>query len=510
MRSLSSTLSDAMKTLAYVPIYKVVLSRTSETTRGYDKTRIISISYLQTPSNFSAEITLHNADGDLTSLDFEHYQAIISYGAATGVSRSDWVASTAYSLDDIVVPTTANGFQYRCSVAGTSDSSEPTFPTDLGVTVADNTATWEMDGDTGDEYSRESPLRVRVQELHSGRGLLRVILRCEGIPNQMAEDKAETELTLTEDDARTAKTLITAIVDATLAPYTNYNSFTATYDSTDNIIDDFKPKDYFQVSENASRLDRKDWLLNQTGVKDRPENDGKLHFFDPVTTGTSYDYEYKFNVSGDHTFWNKTIRLRFVNPNKEVVKSGESHSPQFTGSATSSTSNTLDPKVHTTRRRLASDAEADRIAAAIIETYELDDERGFVTVPMNVGQELWDWVKVTDSRQGDTRTGNIQYLQRNIRIPRGSEPMTFNMTLSFGKVTPESLLANMLASGTGDGRLSNDQIFQMIDNLLANVETNRDKLNEVIEHINAHHDQFIGRDIRATEVMVAPLWVSKT
>lgn len=501
MRTLSATLEAAMKTLAYTPIYKVTLTRSGQTTRGYDKNRVLGITYLQTPSNFSAEITLHNADGDLTALDFEHYEVIVSYGAATGVSRSAWATGTAYSLDDIriPIPISVNGFQYRCTVAGTSHATnEPTWPTDLGVRVVDEGVTWEMDGDDGDEYSRESPLRVRVQELHSGRGILRVILRCEGIPNQMAEDKAESELTLTEDDARTAKTLITAIVDATLSPYSNYTSFTATYDSTDNIIDSFKPKDYFQVSENDNRLDKKNELLAHTGVKDRPENDGKLHFFDPKSAAP-YDYEYKFNVSGDHTFWNKTIRLRFVHPNKEVVKSGETHDNQYSGSALSQDSFDLAPKTHTTRRRLASDAEAGRIASAIIERYELDDERGFVTVPMNVGQELWDYIKVTDSRLGSDREGSIQYLQRTVKIPRGSEPFIFNMTLSFGKVTSQSLLANALTAGIGageaggreaEGRLTNDQIFEMIDFVTANMEAGREKLNEVIDHLNAHHDFF--------------------
>lgn len=479
----------------------MILSRSAQTTRGYDRTRVIGISYTQIPSSFKAEITLHNAEGDLTSLDFEHFEAICSSGYATGVSRSVWVASTAYSLDDIVVPITANGFQYRCSIAGTSDSSEPTFPTDLGVIVPDNTATWEMDGNTGDEYSREAPLRVRVQELHSGRGLLRVILRAEGIPDQMAEDKAESKLELTAGDSRTAKTLITAIVDATLTPYSNYTSFTATYDSEDSLIDSYIPADYFQVSENQTRWDRVDYLLGHTGTKARPENDGKLHFLDPVTTGSTYAYEYKFDVSGDHTFWNKTIRLRFINPNKVVVKSGEAHEPQYTGSSTSSTSNALAPKVRTIRRKLVSDTEANNIAAAIIETAELDAERGFATVPMNVGQELWDFVNITDSRQGDTRTGNIQYLRRDIRIHR-DRPMTWSMTISFGKVSTQSLIANSLAAG--DGRLSNDQIFGMIEALDVNAEANRDKLNEVIDHINDHHELFHSKEILVTDILTIP------
>ena len=446
MRTLSSTLLAAQKSLSYIPIWKVVLSRTGQTTRGYDKTRVLGITHPENPGS-QTEVILHNADGALTTLNFEHYKMVISYGMATGVARAAWAVNTAYSLDDIRVPTTANGYQYRCSVAGTSHAAtEPTWPTDLGVTVTDGTVTWEMDGVTGDEYSRTAPLRVRVQELHSGMGILRVIGRAKGIEDQMAEDKAESEYTPDSDDTKTVKTLITEIVNADLDPYTRYEIFNATFDSKDTIIDTFVPKDYFTISENDNRLEKVEELLAYTGVKKRPENDGKLHFLDPTTTGTTYAYEYKFNVSGDHTFWNKSIRLRFVNPNREIVKSGEGHDNPYSGEATSATSYALAPKTHTVRRRLTSSTEAGNIAAAMIESNELDDERGFVTVPMNVGQERWDYIKVTDSRQGDTRVGNIQYLQRNVKIPLGREPMTFNMTLSFGKLAP-SVLANM-ALGT--------------------------------------------------------------
>jgi len=55
-----------------------------------------------------------------------------------------WQASHAYVLGDIVVPTAGleNGFRYECTTAGTSDSSEPTWPLTEGGTVDDNTATW--------------------------------------------------------------------------------------------------------------------------------------------------------------------------------------------------------------------------------------------------------------------------------------------------------------------------------------------------------------------------------
>jgi hypothetical protein len=74
-------------------------------------------------------------------------------------SPSDWVASTAYVVGDYVVATTVldypsdwpigpgdsdtvDCFVYKCTVAGTSHSSEPTWPLVAGNTVSDNTVTW--------------------------------------------------------------------------------------------------------------------------------------------------------------------------------------------------------------------------------------------------------------------------------------------------------------------------------------------------------------------------------
>lgn len=62
-------------------------------------------------------------------------------------NTSEWTASTAYSLGDFVQPTGGgNGYIYKCTTAGTSDSSEPTWPT-TGIqtsTVTDGTAVWTL------------------------------------------------------------------------------------------------------------------------------------------------------------------------------------------------------------------------------------------------------------------------------------------------------------------------------------------------------------------------------
>lgn len=49
--------------------------------------------------------------------------------------------STAYAVGDIVRPATGNAHAYRCIVAGTSHTSEPTFPTVSGQTVAEDGGT---------------------------------------------------------------------------------------------------------------------------------------------------------------------------------------------------------------------------------------------------------------------------------------------------------------------------------------------------------------------------------
>jgi hypothetical protein len=53
----------------------------------------------------------------------------------------EWVASHAYSLNDMVQPTTPNGYRYKCTTAGTSSGTEPgSWPLTVGSTVSSGTA----------------------------------------------------------------------------------------------------------------------------------------------------------------------------------------------------------------------------------------------------------------------------------------------------------------------------------------------------------------------------------
>tara|TARA_Y100000289_G_scaffold42322_1_gene41988 strand:- start:42 stop:1028 length:987 start_codon:yes stop_codon:yes gene_type:complete len=73
-----------------------------------------------------------------------------------------WAASTAFSVGDIRRATTnqASGLFFRCTTAGTSASSEPSWPTDIGSTITDNTCVWTAIASAYAELSQLSPSAI--------------------------------------------------------------------------------------------------------------------------------------------------------------------------------------------------------------------------------------------------------------------------------------------------------------------------------------------------------------
>lgn len=63
-------------------------------------------------------------------------------------SNIPWQASHAYASGEIVKPITSNSRTYRCIVAGTSNSSAPTWPTTDQATVTDGGVTWRCTSTT--------------------------------------------------------------------------------------------------------------------------------------------------------------------------------------------------------------------------------------------------------------------------------------------------------------------------------------------------------------------------
>ena len=73
-----------------------------------------------------------------------------------------WSASTAFSVGDIRRATTQqpSGLFFRCSTAGTSGSSEPNFPNNIGDTVTDGTCVWTGIASAFEELAKINPSAI--------------------------------------------------------------------------------------------------------------------------------------------------------------------------------------------------------------------------------------------------------------------------------------------------------------------------------------------------------------
>jgi hypothetical protein len=169
-------------------------------------------------------------------------------------------------------------------------------------------------------------------------------------------------------------------------------------------------------------------LLDYTSNMARFEADGKVHILKPVTTGETYDYEYSLEKQ-DHKFFSKAYRNTLIIPSRVYVMSYKDDDPQYIGSAQTSDYGSLPSEVRKVgyiQAKLESKDQADDMAEALIAKAEMGSKRGEAEIRINVGAEVFDYVKVTDKRQGDTRTGNLGYIHRRFG------PDKWVMTFGFG------------------------------------------------------------------------------
>jgi hypothetical protein len=334
---------------------------------------------------------------------------------ATINNKTRWTAEIGKGEGDIVIPTEGNedGCCYKCTVAGTTGTVEPnwtgiTFDEDgnyvsgyLG-TVTDGTVTWQNTG---------ARVTVAFTPVLAG---------------NVAENTVVTFYSPGSVDS--PKDHINAICAKTMLGFTPYTAITTSWDSEDDLIDTLVFKDSFRIYDNSStRKERIDWLIRWTKEVYRWEADGKLHFINPTVSGEVYDYTYA--ISGDHPFFSKTYVNTIVNPNSVAIEAIDEGIG--TGGATDASYAT---RLHWRKYIFPTItmAQGNAIAQAVIQRAQVDSQGGTVTVPlMNVGQEVWDYVKITDAREGGVaRTGNIQKL---VRTWDGiAKEHRFDMTITFG------------------------------------------------------------------------------
>jgi hypothetical protein len=364
MRTLTDTLKKAQQAGTLSPIYKIVLTK-GAMTYTYDKTRILPSKHDEQMYSQTAEVVLDNSDGTLTDIDLKGFDGVISYG----------VISSA-----------------------------------------------------GEEYSACAPLAVIDQQFDSTPNKLTCTLFLEGIPNLMMVDEAKQSYIPDEDDEETVKDLIEGVCEATLDCFAHCISYEVIWDDGyDTLADTYMPKDGFRIYVGSSRLAALRKLLDYTSNVPRFRADGKIHIMKPVTSGTTYDYEY--SLESGHVFFSKAYRNSVVIPNKVWVISREDDDPQYSGEAEVEGYDSLPANVKKRKyvqMRLESSDQATSIAEALLVKAEMGCKRGQAEVPLNVGAEVFDYDKVTDSRQGDARTGNLGYVHRRFG------PDTWRMTFGFG------------------------------------------------------------------------------
>jgi D-tyrosyl-tRNA(Tyr) deacylase len=113
--------------------------------------------------------TLHHVDAEIAQGSNLYWPtgALAKQLAITGPTVA---RSTAYAVGDRVTPLAPNGYAYECATAGTSHAStEPSWPTVVGKTVSDGTATWRCAGTVTDRvYLVDTTGYSAVMEIRQG------------------------------------------------------------------------------------------------------------------------------------------------------------------------------------------------------------------------------------------------------------------------------------------------------------------------------------------------------
>jgi hypothetical protein len=332
------------------------------------------------PYSHTAEVLLDNADGEFTSRDLRGYRVVIGWG---------------------------------------------------GVTTA------------GEEYLDSPPLTVLRQELLSERGVLTCRLLCQGVPDGLAEDRASESYAPDASDTTTVQSLINSILAGSLPCYSHCENVPCAWDSADTLATGYRPRDGFRVYVNGSRLAAVRKLLDLTACAVRVEADGKLHFFQPVMSGETYDHEFSL-AAGAHAFLRKAGRRALVIPNRIVVRTPEDWAIGYSGTAMDSASYAVMPKTQYQTAAADSNTQAALIAESMLSKHRLHSPVAKLTVPLAPQVRVLDYVKVTDDRLGDAVSGNVGLVRHRWYAGKGRASCIWQTDIELGGWSSVRSLANRL------------------------------------------------------------------
>ena len=231
----------------------------------------------------------------------------------------------------------------------------------------------------------------------------------------------------------------------------------------------------FEATINDSRRDILRLMLDRTQLKPIFKRDYLvLDEFDESPSGQDYSYV----LSGGHSFFSDIKEQALVIPNRVIaIAHSDEHTsgrPNYLQSVDDSNSRDafgastliiVDPSITS-----AADSDAASLARATRRLTRAQTEayQGEISVPMNIGQEPWDYVKVTDVRlassgAGEVHKGFVGRLIRDYNQPLGLYRCSLTLGMNRQLPTPfdpyESLALGLnewgidLAEGIGQALL---------------------------------------------------------
>ncbi len=490
MRSLSSTLLAAQKISVKKELIRLVLTNNGTTYTHYSTSganRIKSLDYTEEDDRQTAQIVLDNSDRTVSDIDLKGFKAVISQGITTSSGDEYSAKAPLYVVGQDKLSQQGNK-DVSLSLAGIpnlineDEASEALdFESDDSQTV--KTLFRKIAGDSGvSTFTAYTHCKDYDVTFDSEDDLIDTFIPADSFSIPFKANrlrKLKELLNYTDCVMRVEADGKIHVMIPTVTTTTQWVADTA-YAVNDTVI--------------PTSANEVEYICTTSGTSDSSEPTWALEVGDTIADNdvvwtVGYDYEYRapsINHPTYHTFFSESYRKRVVIPGYIEVEELKSQTTGFTGNAEDPGFSALsdeEKKVIVKRKhyrvRATSSAQCTNIANAILTHAQAAAERGWGVVPMNVGAEVHDFVKVKDARLNDFRVGNIGRIRWFYQS--GQRPQ---MEFRFGKIGVG--VAGTTTSGPdgGVGGHTHPEFNEIIN-----------ILNQILNWIEAHDNNIHSFDI---------------
>jgi len=388
---------------------------------------IISVEHIERPFGGTATIVLNNYDKSLKDIDFRGRRVEINYwfegvGGDAGTAPPLWVFS-----DRELSSEGQNQVELICidvwnilSLLNVGVGGTKLAGTITGSLSISDTLTGETSGATG------TVILVGADYVHVGD------VSGKFVDGEKAEKNVSNYITIDSQGIVGSSSgpaynwdVRTLTVENILDQIFNSISVDVDIDETDGIVDTYKPTLSTTMGQ-TSFLNLAQDLLRMTKCGFRIENDEDLHLFEVDETPGDEVYTY----DSAHAFYVDIRDLSLILPNRVICVDGEGgHKGSAEDAAAIAQFRDIAVTKFISAENLESDSEANDRAAAELSRSQWNSAAGQIIAPMNVGQELFDYIKIIDSRNDITYYGWVG------GIIREWESGVYRITLELGNLT---------------------------------------------------------------------------